>query len=206
MNLLHRLCHPSVATDHTFVSRGGLKLHAALEALHLNIQGQVAADLGCHIGGFTDCLLQHGAARVYAVDTAYGLLAWKLRRDPRVVVFERRNALHLTLPEPMDLVTIDVGWTRQAKILPAAALLLRPGGNILSLVKPHYENTPAGPQRGVLTEPQALATLAAVLKQMEQGGFSVLAVVQSPLQGQGGNHEFIVHLAKPASPPPRAAR
>ena len=93
-----------------FLSRGGDKLEGALEAFEVDVVGCVAADLGASVGGFTDCLLQRGAARVYAVDTGYGVLGWKLRQDRRVVVLERKNALHVTLPEPLDLVVVDVGW------------------------------------------------------------------------------------------------
>ncbi len=107
-----------------YVSRGGDKLAAALDYFGLDATDRVCADLGSHVGGFVDCLLQRGAARVYAVDTCYGTLAWKLRRNPRVVVRERTNAMHVSLPEPVDLVTIDVGWTPQSKILPNAARLL----------------------------------------------------------------------------------
>ena len=108
-----------------YVSRGGEKLAAALDHFEIDVSDRVCADLGSHIGGFVDCLLQRGAERVYSVDTSYGTLAWKLRRDPRVVVLERTNAMHVVLSEPVDLVTIDVGWTPQSKILPAAAGLLR---------------------------------------------------------------------------------
>jgi 23S rRNA (cytidine1920-2'-O)/16S rRNA (cytidine1409-2'-O)-methyltransferase len=106
-----------------FVSRAGLKLDHALTAFAVDVTGLVCADLGCNAGGFTDCLLQRGAAKVYAVDTGYGALDWKLRKDPRVVVMERTNAMHVTLPEPVGFVCIDVAWTRQRRILP------RPGSN-----------------------------------------------------------------------------
>ncbi|RME40059.1 MAG: hypothetical protein D6788_04150 [Planctomycetota bacterium] len=116
---------PAPSDHESYVSRGGEKLAAALARFRVDPTGWTCADLGSHVGGFVDCLLQHGAARVYAVDTCYGTLAWRLRKDERVVVRERTNALHVTLPEPVDLVTIDVGWTRQEKVLPRAAALLR---------------------------------------------------------------------------------
>src|SRR4051794_36941461 len=103
-----------------FVSRAGEKLDHALTAFALDVTGFTCADFGANAGGFTDCMLQRGAAKVYAVDTGYGALEWKLRRDPRVVVMERTNAMHATLPEEVDLVTIDVAWTKQRHILPAA--------------------------------------------------------------------------------------
>ena len=121
--------------DHAYVSRGGLKLAAALEAFGVSPAGWVCADLGSNVGGFVDCLLRHGAERVYALDTGYGVLAYRLRRDPRVVVRERTNALHAVLPEPVDLVTIDVGWTPQEYILPAAVRMLHRGGRAEQVVE-----------------------------------------------------------------------
>src|SRR3954464_2055528 len=103
-----------------FVSRAGQKLEHALVKFSIDVTGWICADLGCNVGGFVDCLLQRGAAKVYAIDTGYGALDWKLRKDPRVVTMERTNAMHVSLPEQVDLVTIDVAWTRQNKILPSA--------------------------------------------------------------------------------------
>src|SRR3954470_11288116 len=107
-----------------FVSRAGQKLEHALNTFHIDVNGQTCADLGSNVGGFVDCLLQRGAAKVYSIDTGYGVLDWKLRKDPRVVVMERTNAIHVTLPEKVSLVTIDVAWTKQRIILPAARRLL----------------------------------------------------------------------------------
>src|SRR3954453_11299902 len=107
-----------------FVSRAGQKLEHALNVFGVDVSGLVCADLGSNVGGFVDCLLRHGAAKVYAVEKGYGVLEWKLRRDPRVVVMERANAMHIALPERVALVTIDVAWTRQRHILPAAGKLL----------------------------------------------------------------------------------
>lgn len=130
-----------------YVSRGGLKLDAALQAFAFDPAGLTCADLGCSTGGFTDCLLQHGAAHVYSADTGYGVLAWKLRQDPRVTVLERRNALHLDPHEAVEdfpgcsLVVIDLGWTPQRLAIPAARRWLRTDqpGHIITLIKPHYE-------------------------------------------------------------------
>ncbi len=180
-----------------FVSRAGLKLHAALHVLGLSQQNFSAADLGSNVGGFVQCLLLHGASRVYAVDTGYGVLAWKLRKDPRVVVMERVNALHVRLPEPVDVVTVDTGWTRQEKILPVAAGLLKPGGFILSLIKPHYESTQARLQKGVLTAEQSRAVLQRVLEKIAALNLTTVSVVQSPLVGQGGNVEYIAYVRIP---------
>src|SRR3954465_7155636 len=133
-----------------FVSRAGEKLEHALNTFALDVSALTCADLGSNVGGFVDCLLQRGAAKVYAVETGYGVVDWKLRKDPRVVVMERTNAMHVTLPEPVALVTIDVAWTKQRHILPAAKRLLADGGIVVTLVKPHYEAEPALLQKGVL--------------------------------------------------------
>jgi len=193
---------PADPPSRTFVSRAGHKLDAAIVALDLNLAHLSAADLGANVGGFTDCLLQHGAARVYAVDTGYGTLAWKLRKDPRVVVMERTNALHISLPEPVNVITIDVAWTRQEKILPKAAELLAPAGRVLTLIKPHYESADAlrGPKtRGVLDEAAALATLERVAEEITAAGWTVDALIQSPLRGAGGNMEFVAALRRRVS-------
>ena len=116
-----------------FVSRAGEKLDHALEAFHLDVTGFTCADFGCNTGGFTDCLLKRDAAKVYAIDTGYGALDWNLRKDPRVVVMERTNAMHVMLPEPVDLVTIDVAWTKQKNILPAAMRVLKPTGVVVTI-------------------------------------------------------------------------
>src|SRR3954451_14122544 len=113
-----------------FVSRAGLKLNHALGHFRIDVTGLVCADLGCNAGGFTDCLLQRHAAKIYAVDTGYGMLEYKLRRDPRVVTLERTNAMHVSLPEPVSLVVLDVAWTKQKNILPNANNLLSPPGQI----------------------------------------------------------------------------
>jgi 23S rRNA (cytidine1920-2'-O)/16S rRNA (cytidine1409-2'-O)-methyltransferase len=195
-----------------YVSRGGLKLAAALDAFGLDVHALRCADLGCNVGGFTDCLLQRGAAGVYAVDTGYGTLAWKLRQDPRVTVLERCNALYLdpgTLAgfTGCDLVVIDLGWTRQKLAIPAALRWLRkssaqPGPIIISLIKPHYEaerTELAGGNRGVLDEAQAQMILTRVLEQMPVLGVTVTGHVRSPIRGgasrgREGNVEYLALL------------
>src|SRR3954462_8986128 len=122
-----------------FVSRAGQKLHHALVTFGVSPEGKICADLGSNTGGFVDCMLQLGAVKVYAVDTGYGVLEYKLRKDPRVVVMERTNAMHVKLPEKVGLVTIGVAWTKQRNILPNARLLLAEGGEVVTLIKPHYE-------------------------------------------------------------------
>jgi len=177
-----------------YASRGGDKLEFALSSLKVAPSGTVTADLGSNVGGFVDCLLQHGAARVYSVDTSYGTLAWTLRQDDRVVVMERTNALHVELPEPVDLVTVDVGWTKQRLILPRAVGLTRPGGTVLSLLKPQYEADPAELVRGVV-EPETAQSIAdRVVETLERDGIRVAGRVRSALRGAKGNTEFFLRV------------
>jgi 23S rRNA (cytidine1920-2'-O)/16S rRNA (cytidine1409-2'-O)-methyltransferase len=174
-----------------YVSRGGLKLAAALREFQLAVTGWTCADFGSHVGGFVDCLLQHGAAKVYAVDTGYGVLDYRLRRDPRVVVCERTNALHYVCPEPCDLVTVDVGWTPQRLILPAVRRCLRPGGRVLTLVKPPYE-APRGWRAAGVVPPERLPAVLATCRQDMRGlDWQIEREMESPLRGHGGNVEYL---------------
>ena len=186
----------------TFVSRAGGKLQAALEAFGLDVRGLCCADFGCNVGGFTDCLLQRGAGKVYAIDAGYGKLAWKLRKDPRVIVLERTNALFVPPPEPADLVAIDVAWTPQERIVPAALRWLKPSGQIVSLLKPHYELAKADRRKpfAKLPSERANAICLDVCRRLEQLGCTVLAAMRSVLLGKGGNAEFLLLLV------PRPAR
>ena len=182
--------NPDDKAPRPYVSRAGAKLAAALDAFDLDVRGWVVADLGSQVGGFVDCLLRREAARVYAIDTCYGSLDWTLRNDPRVVVIERTNALHVTLPEPADLVTIDVGWTPQRLILPAADRHRRQSGPIVSLLKPQYEATPRERYRGVV-RPECLdGVVARVLGEIAALGLDVRATVPSPIKGGGGMRNF----------------
>ena len=191
-----------------YVGRGALKLRHALDVLEIDPAGLTCADLGANVGGFTDCLLQRGAAKVYAVDTGYGALAWKLRQDPRVAVMERTNAVHLD-PRTLtgfagcDLVAIDLGWTRQAHALPAALRWLRgPEGRIVTLIKPHYEATPVElrGRRGILDDADAAAVCQRVLSELPALGVRVLGHILSPIRGgagkgKAGNVEYLALLA-----------
>jgi len=177
-----------------FVSRGGDKLDAALDAFDIDPAGWTCADLGCNVGGFTDCLLSRGAARVYAVDTGYGELAWTLRRDERVIVMERTNALHVQLPEPARLIVIDVGWTRQHLILPAARSLLTERGIIVTLIKPHYEAEQSDLRGGVLPDDKINDILNATTRRLNEIGIHLSAMMPSPIRGQKGNREFLALL------------
>jgi 23S rRNA (cytidine1920-2'-O)/16S rRNA (cytidine1409-2'-O)-methyltransferase len=186
-----------------FVSRGGEKLDHALEVFGLDVRGLVAADLGASTGGFSDCLLQRGAARVYAVDVGYGELAYKLRIDPRVVVMERTNARALApLPEPIDLVVADLAFISLTKVLPAAIRSLRGEGRLLVLVKPQFEGERAWVEPGGVVRDPLLhaAVLGRLARWLTQQGYRILGLTRSPLLGPAGNREFLMLLAPPAAP------
>jgi 23S rRNA (cytidine1920-2'-O)/16S rRNA (cytidine1409-2'-O)-methyltransferase len=178
----------------SFVSRAGQKLDHALTTFEINVTGRACADLGSNVGGFVDCLLQRGAAKVYAVDTGYGALDWKLRKDARVVVMERTNAMHVALPEVVSLVTVDVAWTKQRLILPAARRLLTDDGDVVTLIKPHYEAEPAMLRKGVLPEENLDAVVEKVKYDIGQTGFELRRTVRSPIKGTGGNVELLAWL------------
>ena len=180
-----------------FVSRAGQKLDHALDVFRLDVAGLTCADLGSNTGGFVDCLLQRGAARVFAIDTGYGVLDWKLRNDARVVVMERTNAIHATLPEAVQLVTIDVAWTRQRIILPAAARMLTVEGSVVTLVKPHYEAEARQLRGGVLMTEHLPGVVERVRHDVRDAGFDVVAMTDSPIRGGKGNVEMLA-LLRPA--------
>ena len=179
-----------------YVGKGGLKLAFALDRFGISVSGMVCADMGSHVGGFVDCLLQRGASRVYSVDTARGVLDWKLRKDPRVVVFERSNAMHVTLPERVSLVTIDVGWTPQRLILPAAEKWLVDGGRIISLVKLQYELGERSLRRGGVLDGAQAEEAIAIAERGIPSSLVLLDSAESPLRGSGGNVEIFWLLGK----------
>ena len=187
-----------------FVSRGGEKLAHALARTRLNVRGRRCLDAGASTGGFTDCLLQHGAASVVAVDVAYGELAAKLRSDPRVEVRERTNARELEPLEPsVDLVTMDVSFISIVTVLPAILRSLRPGGDLLLMVKPQFE---AGREHvetgGVVRDPLIHArAVAKVALACIEHGLRVRGIMRSPLVGPAGNREFFVWARRPAIEP-----
>ncbi len=189
-----------------YVSRGGLKLERALEHFQLNVSGRTAIDLGASTGGFTDCLLQHGAAKVYAVDVGRGQLAWKLRRDPRVVVMERTNARRLTPAQfpppfaPVRLVVADCSFISLRKILPPAVALLALGGRIVALIKPQFEAGKAETDKGagVIRDPAVHERVLGELRDFVAGQPALRwrGVVESPLLGPAGNKEFLALIEK----------
>jgi 23S rRNA (cytidine1920-2'-O)/16S rRNA (cytidine1409-2'-O)-methyltransferase len=187
---------------HPYVSRGGLKLEKALDHFAIPVAGRIALDVGSSTGGFTDCLLQRGAAKVYAVDVGTNQLAWKLRSDPRVVSMEKTNMRSVTraqIPEPIDLVVCDASFIGLATVLPAALALAGPGAHLAALIKPQFE---VGKGRvgkgGIVREPelhkevidQVTAWLAG------QPGWTVLGVTDSPITGAEGNKEFLISAVR----------
>ncbi|XVJ59057.1 MAG: TlyA family rRNA (cytidine-2'-O)-methyltransferase [Tepidisphaera sp.] len=194
---------PPAGEPKPYVSKGGLKLAHALRQFSVEATGLTCVDLGCSTGGFTDCLLRHGASHVFAVDTAYGELAWTLRKDPRVTVMERENALHVEPRAAVALATLDVSWTPTKLAVPAALRWLAPGGRIIALVKPHYEAKSLGitlPRGGVLDDGQAASIARTVIDALPQAGVRILGETQSPIRGGSklsGNLEWLV-LLEPA--------
>ncbi|MCP4543208.1 MAG: TlyA family RNA methyltransferase [Chloroflexi bacterium] len=177
-----------------FVSRGGKKLEAALMHFQLDVSDAVAADVGASTGGFTDCLLQHGARQVYAIDVGYGQLAWRLRNDPRIVVMERTNARHLeSLPEQVDLVTVDVSFISLELILPMAVRWLHPDGQVVALIKPQFEAGRRNVGKGGVVRDPAVhrSVLERVLSIAIELDLELGGLIPSPLRGPAGNVEFL---------------
>jgi len=187
-----------LARDHPFAGRGGLNLAHALDTFQIPVAGRECLDIGASTGGFTDALLQRGAARVVAIDVGHGQLDWKLRNDPRVVVIEHFNARRLTLadlPGPVDLVVIDVSFISLKQILPVVPPLLRPGADIVALVKPQFEAGRAEVRKGIVRDAVVHArVLAEVAAAGAEVGLSPVASTTSPITGQKGNVEFLLHL------------
>jgi 23S rRNA (cytidine1920-2'-O)/16S rRNA (cytidine1409-2'-O)-methyltransferase len=185
--------------DIPYASRGGLKLEAALQLLDVNVNGLICLDVGASTGGFTDCLLQHGARRVYAVDVGYGQLAWKLRQDPRVIALERTNIRHLpadAVAESVDLVTIDASFISLRIVVPAALKFLRRDGRILALIKPQFEVGKGqvgkgGVVRDATQHEQVISSLSGFFATL---GCKCPRVAPSPLLGPKGNREFFILL------------
>jgi 23S rRNA (cytidine1920-2'-O)/16S rRNA (cytidine1409-2'-O)-methyltransferase len=193
----------TVDAPEKFVSRGGHKLEHALEHFELDVKNLTALDLGASTGGFTDCLLQRGAEKVFAVDVGQGQLAWKLRNDPRVVVMEKTNARNLQpshFPAPADLAVIDCSFISLKKILPPAVPLLKADGKIVALIKPQFEAGKAEVDkgRGVITEDAVHQRVIRELQEFvaAQAGLCWRGVVESPLLGPAGNKEFLVLIEK----------
>jgi 23S rRNA (cytidine1920-2'-O)/16S rRNA (cytidine1409-2'-O)-methyltransferase len=185
--------------DLPFVSRGGFKIEKAIQSLDLDVSDMLCLDVGASTGGFTDCLLQHGASRVYAIDVGYGQLDWKLRQDPRVIVIERSNIRYATkelLPEPFDLISIDVSFISLRIVIPAIKKFLKKDGKVLALIKPQFEvgKNQVG-KGGVVKDPELHQSVIKELSEFfSNTGFQVGPVITSPIQGPKGNTEFIIYL------------
>ena len=191
-----------------YVSRGGLKLEKAMTEFPITLTDAVCADIGASTGGFTDCMLQNGARRVYAVDVGYGQLDWKLRSDARVVCMERTNARYLTheqIPDELDFASVDVSFISLKLILPALAGLLKPDGRAVCLVKPQFE---AGREKvgkkGVVRDPAVhLEVLEHFLEHAKENNFTVLGLTYSPIRGPEGNIEYLGYLSRAEEEPPQ---
>src|SRR6266702_4637097 len=203
-------CHLAQApAELKYVSRGGLKLEKALTTFQLSPEGLVALDVGASTGGFTHCLLEHGATRVYAVDVGHGQLAWTLRNDPRVVVMEHTNIRHLTsLPESIESAVIDVSFISLRLVLPAIVPLLAPHAWVVALVKPQFEAGKADADRGagVISDP---AVHERILREMQDWiplhtPLAVRGLTDSPIYGREGNREFLLYLGLHDSPSTKA--
>jgi len=184
-----------------YVSRGGLKLEKAVDCFDLDLAGKICMDIGASTGGFTDCMLQNGAAKVYAVDVGYGQFAWKLRQDPRVVCMEKTNIQYVTpadIGETLDFASVDVSFISLTKVLGPARELLRDGGEMVCLIKPQFE---AGREKvgkkGVVRDPNVHREVVEnILSFVQETGFTVLHLDFSPIKGPEGNIEYLIHLKK----------
>lgn len=176
-----------------YASRAGEKLEFALKEFKIDVSNLICADFGASTGGFVDCLLQNGAQKVYAVETGYGELAWKLRQNPKVTVLERTNAMHVVIPEKVDLITNDTSWTKQEKIFPNILNNLKNNGFIVTLIKPHYEI-----EKGKLLEEEAEKVAKEAIQNLENNfPVKLLGFTLSPILGKKGrNSEYLAFLQK----------
>lgn len=196
---LYRMSKRAKDRSGRYVGRGGDKLERAILGFGIDATGLVAADLGANVGGFTDCLLQHGASRVYAVETGYGVLEWKLRQDDRVVVMERTNVLHLTLPEFVDLIVADVGWTSLLRYVPHALSLLNDDGLCIALLKPQYEVDKARLVDGHVDDVTAAEVVDEVVRKLNDAGCPVTDSLDPDLESRGRNPERFLRISKPGN-------
>jgi len=187
-----------LAPDHPYVGRGGLKLAHALDTFGIAVEGREALDIGASTGGFTDVLLQRGAVRVVALDVGHGQLDWRLRNEPRVVVIEHLNARHLTpadLPGPVDIVTVDVSFISLRHILPVIPPIVRPGADVVALVKPQFEAGRSEVGSGIVRDEAIHARVVDEIRDAAAAvGLTPAGLTPSPITGQKGNVEFLLHL------------
>jgi 23S rRNA (cytidine1920-2'-O)/16S rRNA (cytidine1409-2'-O)-methyltransferase len=184
-----------------YVSRGGLKLEAALREFKVSVEGKIALDVGASTGGFTDCLLQRGCNKVYAVDVGYGQMAWKIRQDPRVVVIERTNIRVMEpslIAEPVDIVVIDASFISLEKVIPSIMQFLRPGSGLIALIKPQFEAGKGQVGKGGIVRDEGLRieVVEKIKAFIQETGLTVIGVIQSPITGQDGNVEFLIYAIR----------
>lgn len=187
--------------DIPYVSRGGMKLEAALDFFQVDPHGKTVMDIGCSTGGFTDCALKRGALKVYAVDVGYGQIDWSLRQNPRVVLFEKTNIRYLdkeALPDIMDIILIDVSFISLLKVLPKALDFLSAKGDVLALVKPQFEVGKGMVEKGgvIKDDSRRMSAVENVRSGAEQIGFTCTGIFESPVRGQRGNREYFMHLRR----------
>jgi 23S rRNA (cytidine1920-2'-O)/16S rRNA (cytidine1409-2'-O)-methyltransferase len=187
--------------DMPYVSRGGLKLEAALKHFEISVQDKVAMDVGSSTGGFTDVMLQQGTRKVYCIDVGYGQLAWKLRQDPRVVLLERTNIRNLEterIPEAIDIATIDVSFISLNKVVPKVLEFLTADGEIVALIKPQFEVGKGEVGKGGIVKDAAKrqAAVDRVKGEFEALGLRIMGIIESPILGQKGNMEYLMHCIK----------
>jgi len=190
-----------LGTPMPYVSRGGLKLEAALREFKVDVSGKTAMDVGASTGGFTDCLLQHGCRKVYAVDVGYGQMAWKLRQDQRVVVIERVNIRDMApslVPEQVDIAVIDVSFISLEKVIPAVQQFLKPVAAVIALIKPQFEVNREQVGKGGIVRDDAAREAAKerITAFVQEQGFDVRGVIPSPITGQDGNVEYLIHAVR----------
>ncbi len=191
-----------------YVSRGGLKLEAALREFSIDVTGTTALDAGASTGGFTDCLLQHGAMKVYAVDVGYGQMAWKIRQDPRIVVIERTNVRDIDpalVPEKVDIIVIDVSFISLEKVIPSVLRFLKPSAGIVALIKPQFEVGKGQVGKGGIVRDEAArnTVVEKVRTAFQSAGLDVQGIIPSPITGQDGNVEYLIYaVMRPANSSP----
>ena len=194
-----------MGADHPFASRGGLKLEHALNKFNINVEGKIALDVGASTGGFTDCLLQRGVDKVYAVDVGYGQMDWSLRNDSRVVCLDRTNARNLRredLADNPELAVVDVSFISLHLILPSLFEILKKQGEIIALVKPQFEvGKDEVEKKGIIKDPtKRWNVLLRLNKFILENSWVICNITQSPIQGQKGNHEYLVHCTQSGLP------
>ncbi|WP_333652754.1 TlyA family RNA methyltransferase [Dissulfurispira sp.] len=187
--------------DIPYVSRGGLKLEAAIRHFNISMKEKIAMDVGSSTGGFTDCMLQNGVKKVYCIDVGYGQLAWKLRQDPGVVLIERTNIRYLErerVPEDIDIVTIDVSFISLIKVVPNVLGFLKENGEIIALIKPQFEVGKGEVGKGGIVKDEAkrLKAVDRVKENLEALGLQTIGVMQSPIPGQKGNIEYLIYMKR----------